>query len=57
MTDSNPPATPSQQTTATPLVGKYATLEGGEILPMGKFSIWENFPYVEISPMGKFSLW
>ncbi len=39
MTDSNSPATPSMQTTETPLVGKYANLEIGELLPMGALLI------------------
>jgi len=39
MTDSNPPATSSLQATTTPLVGKYANLEIGELLPMGALLI------------------
>ena len=39
MTDSNPPATTRLQTTDTPLVGKYANLEIGELLPMGALLI------------------
>lgn len=39
MTDSIPPATSSMQTTETPLVGKYANLEIGELLPMGALLI------------------
>ena len=35
MTDSNPPASTNNLTTTTPLVGKYANLEIGELLPMG----------------------
>jgi predicted RNA-binding protein (virulence factor B family) len=48
MTDSNPPATPddyslSNQVTTTPLVGKYAVLEVGELLPMGALLIAGEF--------------
>ncbi|OUS41604.1 hypothetical protein A9R00_00120 [Oleispira antarctica] len=39
MTDSNSPATSRLQTTDTPLVGKYANLEIGELLPMGALLI------------------
>jgi predicted RNA-binding protein (virulence factor B family) len=39
MTDSNSPTTPHLQTTETPLVGKYANLEIGELLPMGALLI------------------
>ncbi len=35
MTDSNSPASSNNLTTTTPLVGKYANLEIGELLPMG----------------------
>jgi predicted RNA-binding protein (virulence factor B family) len=48
MTDSNPPATPddyslNNQITTTPLVGKYAVLEVGELLPMGALLIAGEF--------------
>jgi predicted RNA-binding protein (virulence factor B family) len=43
MTDSTPPAKSTQQTTSTPLVGKYATLEVGELLPMGALLIAGDF--------------
>ncbi len=48
MTDSNTPAdnhpqAASKQITSTPLVGKYATLEVGEILPMGALLIAGEF--------------
>ena len=39
MTDSNSPATTRLQITDTPLVGKYANLEIGELLPMGALLI------------------
>ncbi len=41
MTDSTPPA--NNQLTSTPLVGKYATLEVGELLPMGALLIAGEF--------------
>ena len=48
MTDSNSPADSnnyptSTLTTSTPLVGKYATLEVGELLPMGALLIAGEF--------------